>query len=178
MAAPDDNERLSINIRKDIVKPPRPKSDPLPISRPAPVDLTEERRTAPIRHLLKAEPTAAPQSGAIRSGKAPTDDLLRRCRQHMQRATYPKTARDLVGLWYADWRGRKDKPKNISKKYEAGHVDRVSKWLERHERAGRLRVVDHKGKWNTKRYLQVDEADWRRTSNTKGPKASEISSEP
>jgi len=94
--------------------------------------------------------------------KLPTPDLIRRCREHMERATYPKSASELVKIWYDDWRGNPAKPKNITKKHKAGHVGRVSKWLERHEKAGRLRVVDHSGKWNAKRYLQVDGADWRR----------------
>lgn len=92
------------------------------------------------------------------------DGLLERCRQHMQRATYPKSARDLVALWYADWRGKpkKDKPANMTRKHRGWHVDRVAAWLRHHEKVGRLRMVDERGKWNAKRYLQVDGANWRR----------------
>ncbi|BCP55604.1 hypothetical protein K32_42210 [Kaistia sp. 32K] len=95
-----------------------------------------------------------------------SDGLLERCQQHMQKATYPKTARDLVDLWYGDWWGRKDKPSSMVPKARGWHVDRVTEWLKRHEKAGRLRVVDHNGKWNTRRYLQVDGANWRRGKTT------------
>lgn len=90
------------------------------------------------------------------------DGLLDRCRQHMLRATWPKTARDLVDIWYADWRGRKDKPANMTRKHRGWHVDRVAAWLRHHEKAGRLREVDRKGKRNAKRYLQVEGANWGR----------------
>lgn len=91
-----------------------------------------------------------------------SDGLLGRCQQHMQRAVGPKTAQDLVDLWYGDWRGRKDKPAHMTRKDRGWHVDRVTEWLKRHEKAGRLRVVDQRGKWNARRYLQVDGANWRR----------------
>ena len=128
--------------------------------------LTAEQRAALTERLLtrdEAEPNGQPKAAP----NAPPADLIFYCRKHMQHVSYPRTARAIVEDWYREWRGHPAKPKNVTKKAMAGHIDRVSKWLERHERAGRLRIVDQSGKWNAKRYLQVPGADWRRPRRAK-----------
>lgn len=106
--------------------------------------------------VYRKPPTAGKR---IPQGK---DGLLDRCREHLQRASYPKSARDLVAIWYSDWRGRKPKPSNMARKNTGWHVDRVAAWLRFHEKAGRLYVVDTQGKRGAKRYLQVKGANWGR----------------
>lgn len=97
----------------------------------------------------------------------PADDLLAYCKNHMLLVSHPRSARDLVKDWLSAWWGWDEKPAKASRKHNAANTDRVSKWLMRHEQAGRLRVVDAKGRWKAKRYLAVKGADWRRPPRSK-----------
>lgn len=170
MPPSDDKERLSVNATgRGVVLQRRPQpTGPLQAS----------PRPATLKHRVEQEAVPPSRPKAAQHRATPPTDLMEYCRLHMSRVAYPRTASDIVRDWYSAWRGHPDRPKDIiNKRRTAGHVDRVSKWLERHERVGRLRVVDRKGKWNAKRYLQVDGANWKRPSRAKATKGSEISSE-
>lgn len=169
-----DDRPLRINIKpgKELRLPPRTAELP---PRPAPPPPTGEpsRLSAEVRDRRVAEEVAKRQASpdGVPTARKPTSELLAWCREHLQRATTPKTAQELVKLWCAAWRGQSpsEKPPKAAKKHQPGNIDRVSKWLERHERAGRLRVVDHKGRWNARRYLQIEGADWRRKRRSTKP---------
>ena len=73
----------------------------------------------------------------------------------MVRTRTPKSARDLVEAWYAEWRGYPDKPEKMKRKFKTHHVDRVAKWLHRQQARGLLAIHETVGKWGTKRYVTV-----------------------
>lgn len=103
------------------------------------------------------------------NGDGLTDWLIK----HLNQAWSPKSARELVEVWYAHWRGRPDKPEGVIKKNKTHHVDRVSKWLERKVQAGEMVVYDTGGEWNAKRYYKPDGVRLRQ----RGATSSEISSD-
>lgn len=191
-APDDDDKRPSVNTGKHIVlKRPEMGREVEPLAYP-PVerlaaqqsqffriktepdgspffDLTEEERASVIKRLYEPDsPPSPPQiieerkPRRARSIPYPDPDLRRWCEGYMRRMKSSRTAMEIVNHWYSTWRGHPEKPKNITKKHKPGHVDRVSKWLERHEKAGRLRVADRRGKWNAKSYMPVEGAEWRR----------------
>lgn len=138
---------------------------------------SEEVRAAAIKRITDPEPeTVSPKAKRPPSVKHPNPDLIQWCRGYMLRMKSPRTAMDIVNQWYSTWYGHGDRrPDETRSKHKAAHVDRVSKWLERHERAGRLRVVvrkkPYRGKsqWLAKAYLPVDGADWRRPRKPRHP---------
>lgn len=190
MSAPDDDKPLSINTGKPLVlKRPEAKREVKPQAFPPPerqavqkpqffrvkaepdgsrhFDLTEEQRAATIKRIVEPEaapppPTEERKPRRARSIPYPDPDLIRWCEGYMRRMKSSRTAMEIVNYWYSTWRGHPEKPKNITKKHKSGHVDRVSKWLERHEKAGRLCVANRRGKWNAKSYLPIEGAEWRR----------------
>jgi hypothetical protein len=123
---------------------------------------SEQEREAAIKRLL--EPIPVPPSPKKRppAVKFPDRDVIRWCLGYMKRMETPRTATEIVDHWYSTWRGHDGRPETVHSKHKAAHVDRVSKWLERHEKAGRLIVGERRGKWNARSYLPVEGADWRR----------------
>lgn len=135
-----------------------------------------KRHIAPEQQAALEKQFFARGATKLEPRPCPPFELLDYCRATMHRAKSPRTASELVDEWFREWRGHNLKPANVGKKYKAAHVDRAAKWLDRHEKQGRLCVVDNAGKWNAKRYLQVPEADWRRR-RTQRSKSSEKTSE-
>lgn len=87
--------------------------------------------------------------------KQGADGLMEWCRNRMLHSNIPRSARDLVEAWYADWRGHPDKPEKLKQKHKTHHVDRVAKWLQRQHERGLLAVHDEAGRWGAKRYVTV-----------------------
>ena len=121
--------------------------------------------------ILSAATGSPPKKARRVTVPYPDPDLLRWCLNYLRKLKTARTASEIVTYWYSTWRGHRgeDRPKNITRKDKAGHVERVSKWLEYHEKQGRLRIADRKGKWNAKSYQVVDGADWRRPRRPKEP---------
>lgn len=181
MSAPDDNKPLSVNIGKHItLKRPKtgseakpravpPTERPAAARRPERMELTEEQRAEALKYLREPdrEPPPPPPRERKVSVKSPDPDLLRWTLKYVRQLRTPRTAMEIVNTWYSTWYGHgKERPKTVTKAHKPGHVDRVAKWLERHEKAGRLRMAGQKpgGKkrWPAKSYVPIEGAEWRR----------------
>lgn len=180
MSAPDDEKPLSVNTGKRPVlsRPavevrPSPRAVPPAERRPERTELTEEQRAEALKYLREPdrEPPPPPKKARKVSVQSPDPDLIRWTQKYVRQLRTPRTATEIVDTWYSGWRNHEDKPKAITKSHKAGHVDRVSKWLERHEKAGRLRMAGQKpgGKkrWPAKSYVPVEGAEWRRPRKPK-----------
>lgn len=181
MSAPADEKPLSVNTGKHIAlklpeigsgAKPRavpPTERPAAASRPERIELTEEQRAETLKYLREPdrEPPPPPPRERKVSVKSPDPDPLRWTLKYVRQLRTPRTAMEIVNTWYSTWWGHgEDRPKTVTKAHKAAHVDRVAKWLERHEKAGRLRMVGQKPggkkKWPAKSYVPVEGAEWRR----------------
>ncbi len=179
MSAPDDEKPLNVNTGKRLaLKRPEigreatprafPPAERSAAPRTAPIELTEEQRAEALKYLREPDREPPPPSPRERkvSVKSPDPDLRRWTLKYVRQLRTPRTAMEIVNTWYSTWRGHEDKPKTIRRAHKAAHVDRVAKWLERHEKAGRLRMVGQKPggkkKWPAKSYVPVEGAEWRR----------------
>lgn len=183
MSAPDDEKPLSVNTGKHIAlrRPeidreatPRafPPAERSTAPRTAPIELTEEQRAEALKYLFEPdrEPPPPPPKARKVPVKSPDPDLLRWALKYVRQLRTPRTAREIVTHWYSTWHGHPDRPKTVTKAHKAGHVDRMEKWLERHEKKGRLRMVGRRGslgprgkmRWPAKSYLPVEGAVWKR----------------
>lgn len=180
MPAPDDEKPLSVNTGKHIAlrRPeidreatPRafPPAERSAAPRTAPIELTEEQRAEALKCLWEPDREPPPPSPRERkvSVKTPDPDLLRWTLKYVRQLRTPRTAMEIVNTWYSTWYGHgKERPKTVTKAHKPAHVDRVAKWLERHEKAGRLRMAGQKpgGKkrWPAKSYVPIEGAEWRR----------------
>lgn len=127
--------------------------------------------------VLEREAEAAKKLKARLGSKKPIrpngDGLIEWLIKHLNQAWSPKSARELVDVWYAHWRGRIDRPEGVIKKNKTHHVGRVSKWLDRKVESGEMAVYDTGGKHNAKRYYKLDGIRLRQ----RGAHSSEISSD-
>lgn len=187
MSAPDDDMPLSVNTGKHLVlkRPeisreatPRafPPAERRTAQRPARIEHTEEQRAEALKYLGEPDrepPPSPPQIIEERKPRRarpipyPDPDLIRWCEGYMRRMKSSRTAMEIVNYWYSTWRRHPEKPQDITSKHKPGYVDRVSKWLEHHEKAGRLRMVRRrksygKRRWPAKSYLPVEGAVWKR----------------
>lgn len=108
--------------------------------------------------LKQAREKKYPGHSAFKARSPEADALLLWVATCMQRSITPKSARDVVEAWYAEWRGKPCKPATITNKLKTHHVDRAAKWMARKENKGLLHVVDREGKWHSKRYLKTERA--------------------